>query len=93
MNIERRAAGSIELRLSDDPDQFTFLAEAIRKKFAGRWTEQVDGLDQSYWDLDVQGKKITVHREHYLGVVVFCDDDAPGRLLLELLQRDFETGR
>jgi len=93
MNIKRRASGSIELSLSDDPDQFTFLAEAIRKKLAGRWTKRVHGLDQSYWELDVQGKKITVHREHYLGVIVFCDDDAPGRLLLERLQHDFETGR
>ena len=91
MNIERRTSGCIELRLSDDPDQFASLAEAIRKKLAGRWTQQTDGLDQSYWDLDVEGKKITVHREHYLGVIVFCDDDASGRLLLERLQRDLET--
>jgi hypothetical protein len=92
MNIERRTSGTIELRLSDDPDQFTSLAEAIREKLAGHWTQQADGLDQSYWDLDVQGKKITVHREHYLGVVVFCDDDALGRSLLERLHHDLEPG-
>ena len=88
MNIERRTSGIIELRLSDDPERFICLAEAIQKKLAGRWTEQLNGFDQSYWDLEVQGKKITVHREHYLGVVVFCDDDALGRLLLERLQHD-----
>ena len=87
MNIKRRASGSIELCLSDDPGQFTFLAEAIRKKLAGRWTKQAHGLDQSYWILDVQGKKITVHREHYIGVVVFCDlvaIDAPRGRAAEL---------
>lgn len=35
------------------------------------WSEQIDGLDQSYWDLEVGEASITVHREHYLGVCVF----------------------
>jgi hypothetical protein len=91
MKIERTSTGKIELRLSDDPDQFKRLAEVVRKKLEGRWTEQLDEFDQSYWDLDVGGKKITVHREHFLGVSVFCDDDAPLRSLLEDIQREFET--
>ena len=91
MNIERTTSGRIELSLSRDPDRFISLAEAIRKKFAGRWTQQLDGLDQSYWDLDVQGKEITVHREHYLGVIVYCDDDTLGRMLLEQLQHDLAS--
>jgi hypothetical protein len=91
MKIEHTASGKIELRLSQDPDQFRHLAEVVRKKFEGRWLEQLDHFDQSYWDLDVQGKKMTVHREHYLGVSVFCADDPHLRSLLEELQRDLET--
>jgi hypothetical protein len=91
MKIEHTRTGKIELRLSEDPDRFKHLAEVVRKKLGGRWLEQIDDLDQSYWDLDVQGKKITVHREHYLGVSVFCDDDAGMRSLLEQLQHDFEA--
>jgi hypothetical protein len=91
MKIERTPTGKLELRLSGDPDDFKRLAEVVRKKVDGHWTEQLDDLDQSYWDLDVKGKKITVHREHYLGVSVFCDDDASLRSLLEHLQRDLKT--
>jgi hypothetical protein len=89
MNIEYTATGKIELHLSDDPDQFRNIAEMVREKLAGRWTEQIDGLDQSYWDLDVQGTLITVHREHYLGVCVSCEDDAPQRLALDRLRCQF----
>jgi hypothetical protein len=91
MRIERTPSGRIELRLSKNPDQFARLAEAVRVRLQGRWSEQLDGLDQSYWDLDVQEKKITVHREHYLGVSVYCEDEVPLRDLLEELQRDFEN--
>jgi hypothetical protein len=86
MKIERTDAGLIELRLSDDSEQFIRLAEEVRKKLSGQWIEKVDGLDQSYWDLDVQGEKITVHREHYLGVSVFSDDQPAKRSVLERLQ-------
>jgi hypothetical protein len=90
MNIERTSGGKIELWLSDDPKQFRRLAAFVKSKLGGHWAEQVDGLDQSYWDLEVQGKKITVHREHYLGVSVFSDDERSQHLLLEQLMRDFE---
>lgn len=91
MKIERTPSGKIELRLSEDPDQFERLAESVRGRLQGRWSGQIDGFDQSYWDLDVQGKSITLHREHYLGVSVCCDDEVDLRSLLEELQRDFET--
>lgn len=91
MKIERTPSGKIELRVSEDPENFKQLAEVVRTKLRGRWTEQLDYFDQSYWDLDVQGNRITVHREHYLGVSVFCEDVAPLRSLLEQLQREFET--
>ena len=53
MKIERTDTGLVELRISDDAEQFKHLAEEVRKKLGGRWIEKLDGLDQSYWDLDV----------------------------------------
>ena len=81
----------VELRISDDPEQFKRLVEDIRKKLGGRWIEKLDGLDQSYWDLDVQGEKVTLHREHYLGVSVFCDDQPAKVSVLERLQSLLEA--
>lgn len=92
MNIARTPAGQLELRLSDDTERFRSIAENIKATFGGRWLAQVDGPDQSYWDLEVDGRKLTVHREHYLGVVVFCDDEPASRALLERL-RDQRAGR
>ncbi len=86
MKIERTDTGLLELRLSDDPEQFKNLADEVRIKLDGTWVDQINGLDQSYWDLDVAGHKITVHREHYLGVSVFSSDEPSTRSLLERLQ-------
>jgi hypothetical protein len=89
MNIERMAAGQIAISLSRDSDDFVRFAEIARKKLGGKWIAKIDGLDQSYWDLDVQGEKITVHREHYMGVSVLADDVPAKRAMLEILQRDW----
>ena len=40
-----------EIHLADDPEQFWQLAESLRCLLGGSWTAQLDGLDQSYWDL------------------------------------------
>jgi hypothetical protein len=90
MKLERTAYGEIELRLSQNSDEFHRLAELVREKLSGHWTRQLDHHDQSFWDLECRGTKITVHREHYLGVFVFCDDTPAQRELLEQLLRDFE---
>jgi hypothetical protein len=91
MKIERTPTGKAELRLSDDTEQFKSLAEAVRRKLAGKWVERLDDFDRSYWDLDVQGQTITVHREHFLGVSVFCDDEPAKTELLEQLKLSFEA--
>src|ERR1043166_9521294 len=91
MKIVRRPTGNFELRISDDSGQFRLLAEKVRKTLGGRWIEKLDGLDQSYWDLDVQGGIVTVHREHYLGVFVFCDDQPAQIRVLERLQSLWEA--
>lgn len=90
MKIERTDTGLIELRLSDDPEQFRRIAEEVRLKLGGCWTERLNDFDQSYWDLDVAGQKITVHREHYLGVSVFCRDEPAKRLVIERLRNVWE---
>jgi hypothetical protein len=91
MKLERTAYGKIELRLSQDSNEFHRLAEQVREKLGGQWSQQLDHHDQSYWDLECRGTKITVHREHYLGVFVLCDDTAAQSELLEQLLREIGT--
>ena len=92
MKLERTPTGRVELRLSENPDDFSRLAEIVQKMLKGKWKKQLDGLDQSYWDLDVDGIILTVHREHYLGVSVFCFEDEAQVRLLEKLKSAFEGG-
>ncbi len=93
MKLERTPTGLIELQLSDDGSQFLHFAELVRKVLNGKWTEKINGLDQTYWDLDVQGQIITLHREHYLGVSVFCKDKPEEKAVLERLKRILESSK
>ena len=90
MKIARTNTGLIELRISDDPTQFKRLAEIVKKKLGGKWLGKLDGLDQSYWDLEVQNETITIHREHFIGVSVFSEDIPAKRSILERLQSLWE---
>lgn len=63
--------GRTEVRLSENPDDFTRIAHLIENAFSGEWMKKLNGLDQSYWDYSVTGIMLTLHREHYLGVSLF----------------------
>ena len=92
MKLERPPTGRGELRLSGDADRFRAIADDVQKKLKGEWRERVDGMDESYWDLEVGGQTITVHRQHYLGVSVICDDEPAKIALLERLNDDSGGG-
>ena len=93
MKLERTPTGLVELRLSENPDDFRRIAEIVHRTLNGKWKQQLNGLDQSYWDLEVDGKILTVHREHYLGVSVFCDGDEAKVQLLKKLKSFFEVNK
>jgi hypothetical protein len=63
--------GATEARLSDTEADFLPIANWIESEFRVKWTEKLNGLDQSYWDFLVDGVLLTLHREHYLGVSLF----------------------
>jgi len=62
------------LRISDEPDPAVFkqVADILGREFHGEWRERLCGLDQWYWDLHVGDTLITLHREHYLGIMLFA---------------------
>jgi len=93
MKIERTPTGLFEMRLSEDESQFSHFAGLVREALNGKWTEKTNGLDQTYWDLDVQGEIITLHREHYLGVSAFCKDRPKEIAVLERLKRILEASK
>ena len=65
--------GNTEIHLSDVSDSKLFdrIAELIEREFKCQWAERADGLDQRYWDFVIDGSKLTLHLEHYLGISIF----------------------
>jgi hypothetical protein len=93
MEIVRTPTGLFEMSLSEDESQFVHFAGLVREALNGEWEEKINGLDQTYWDLNVQGEIVTLHREHYLGVSVICHDKPEERAVLERLKQILEASK
>lgn len=79
--------GQDEFVLSDDSDWSLFdtIASSLESHLQGSWTAQLDGLDQRYWDLRVGDAVITLHLEHYLGIMLFVAHESPDRTASQTL--------
>ena len=62
----------LEVEVSTVADQGLFerLACSLETGMGGRWTQRLDGLDERYWDLQIETQTITLHLQHYLGICV-----------------------
>lgn len=49
------------------------IAGVLENELNGVWVEKTDGIDQRYWDLKIENEVITLHLEHYLGILAFSD--------------------
>ena len=78
--------GRLALQLSSGSSPFPFadFARALARERGGQITDRLDGLDESYWDLVLDGQVLTLHRQHYLGVFL-CSTDVASETVLELL--------
>lgn len=63
-----------DLMISEDSDPVVFekIAEILQRELNGTWEERLSGPMQFYWDLRTGDSVITLHREHYLGVMLFA---------------------
>lgn len=79
--------GQDQFVVSDDSDWslFNTIATSLETHLQGSWTAQLDGLDQRYWDLRVGDAIITLHLEHYLGIMLFVAQQAPDQAASETL--------
>jgi uncharacterized protein DUF3630 len=65
----------INLDLSNDSNSLLFerISKELEAAFEIQWKTQLDGLDQRYWDFEINGVTLTFHLEHYLGICIFAD--------------------
>ncbi|MCX4220515.1 MULTISPECIES: DUF3630 family protein [Pseudomonas] len=80
------AESDIHLSGSSDTESFKRIADELQQTLSGTWTTQASGLDQCYWDLAVDGQVITLHLEHYLGIMLLVEDADPQWVASERFQ-------
>ena len=75
-----------ELAVSEEADWLLFngIADAILNKFKGKLVERVDGFDERYWDIEIRKRIVTLHLQHYLGIILFPDDKEGNDLIREV---------
>lgn len=76
----------IEVAISDDSDWqlFNAVADAILSRFKGKLVERLDGLEERYWDVEIQGRIVTLHLQHFLGIVLFAQTSEANELIREI---------
>ena len=81
----REVSDRLELRIFDDSNWplFKEIAEVLEREFRGTWLEKIDGLEQSYWDLKIGNSILTLHLEHYLGIMLFPASETPDKAAAE----------
>jgi len=64
-----------ELLISPESNWSLFekVAETLEFELSGSWVEKTDGIEQRYWDLQIEGELLTLHLEHYLGILAFSE--------------------
>ena len=78
-----------ELTVCDSADWSLFerIACLLEVELDGSWTAKVDGLDERYWDLEVEAQQLTLHLQHFLGITLYLvgpsDADPPRIALLQ----------
>lgn len=67
---------TIEISEKADWKLFEQVAQVLEEGLGACWKTKLDGLDQRYWDLLVDGHTLTLHLERYLGISVNVPDTA-----------------
>jgi hypothetical protein len=74
--MERRnASGRLSIHLSDDGSTFDIYASRLKAYCGAQLVEQLDGLDQRYWDFKVAGAIMVLHVDHFMGVWLQAGED------------------
>lgn len=56
-----------------DFETFELIVKILLHNFDIKFTEKLDGPDQSYYDFTLNNTKYTLHREHYTGISIISD--------------------
>lgn len=83
MRYHRGPDGCLQLCMSNDANwnEFEQWSAVICRLCNGRIVERIDGVDQRYWDMEIGGRIVTLHLEHYLGICLFAAERAADEIV------------
>ncbi len=83
MKYQQMQDGRLQLNLSDTASRSELerWTAIICRHWNARIMERIDGLDQSYWDIEIDGRIITLHWENYLGICLFAAEKAADEII------------
>ena len=74
----------IELSDLDSDLLFRKLADRLKNVFNAKIIEKVEGVDQRYWDFDVDGTIVVLHSDPMAGISIHIEDGSNENLLRKI---------
>jgi len=83
MKEYRDASNRLSINLSDLNSEILFAkyADRIMSEFKAIIVERLDGLDQRYWDFEVDGKVVVLHSDSMAGISIHIAKGADDNFL------------
>jgi hypothetical protein len=55
-------------------EAFSEIAKILEEKCGGLIVQRDDGFEQRYWDIDIAGHRLTLHRDTFAGTSLYAED-------------------
>ena len=70
---DERATSKLYISSESNWTLFDKIADALETELRATWVEKADGFDQRYWDLKIEEEVLTLHLDHYLGILAYSN--------------------
>jgi hypothetical protein len=90
MKEYRDASGRLTIDLTDNDQQFNMFVSRLEKNCKARLTQKLDGLEQRYWDFEIDDVTFVLHSDPMMGVSIHVEDGSNEDLLRFVATKCFE---
>lgn len=87
MKEHRDASGRLSIDLDPNSHNFKKFASRLESEVNAKEINRLDGLDERYWDYDVEGTTIVLHSNVSVGVSIHVEDGSRDELLRSVAER------
>ena len=74
MKEYKDVSGRLSIDLDPNHNNFEKCASRLESVFSARSTSHIEGLDQRYWDYEIDGTTVVLHSDVMAGVSIFIQD-------------------